>query len=254
MSQSHMMKSSYAMKSRWTEHLTRSALAGVVGLAVLASGSVAQAQDDDSSSSSIWNFDRQVFRGIARGLGLQSGADPTIDYRERSPLVVPPSRNLPPPESGSTDKIPAWPVDPDATRRSAAAAKRKDPSTRNYDPDVEERSLRPSELNGPATAASRQAAAKQARPGSGNANPDGENESPSQLGFKGGLFSWTGLGFGGQKKDEDVGSFTSEPARSSLTAPPPGYQTPSASQPYGAARRIDRTVKPLDPAVGSEAQ
>jgi hypothetical protein len=247
------MKSSSYPTFRWTGYLTRSALIGAIGLAVLASGSVAQAQDDDSNSSSIWNFDRQVFRGIARGLGLQSGADPTIDYRERSPLVVPPSRDLPPPESGSTDKIPAWPVDPDVTRRSAAAAKRKDPSTRNYDPDYEARSLLPSELDGPATTAARRSAAKPPRPGSGNADPDGENEMPSQLGFKGGLFSWSGLGFGAQK-DEEVGTFTSEPARSSLTAPPAGYQTPSPSQPYGTHRRNDRTVKPLDPAVGSEAQ
>jgi hypothetical protein len=28
--------------------------------------------------------------------------------------------------------------------------------------------------------------------------------------------------------------FTGEPTRGSLTQPPPGYQTPSSAQPYGA--------------------
>ena len=37
--------------------------------------------------------------------------------------------------------------------------------------------------------------------------------------------------FGG--KDEDAAQFTGEPPRTELTAPPPGYQTPSPDQPYG---------------------
>ncbi len=34
-------------------------------------------------------------------------------------------------------------------------------------------------------------------------------------------------------KDSDVASFTGEPPRTALTAPPVGYQTPSPDQPYG---------------------
>ncbi len=53
---------------------------------------------------------------------------PPIDYRERAPLVVPPSTNLRPPvENGAPDQRRAnWPQDPDvAARRKAAADARK---------------------------------------------------------------------------------------------------------------------------------
>ena len=71
---------------------------------------------------------------------------------------------------------------------------------------------------------------------------------PSELGYFGGLFSNFGS-FGGQK--EETRTFTREPPRSSLTAPPAGYQTPSTEQPYGISPKTLRpTVTPLDPAVG----
>jgi hypothetical protein len=68
-------------------------LGGAVVLAV-APGS-ARAQDDDKDS--IWNLDKRIFEGFAKGLGLQKSDSVGLDYRERSPLVVPPTRNLPPP-------------------------------------------------------------------------------------------------------------------------------------------------------------
>ena len=40
--------------------------------------------------------------------------------------------------------------------------------------------------------------------------------------------------FGGNK--EETVKFTGEPPRTSLTDPPPGYQTPSPDQPYGAGK------------------
>jgi len=40
--------------------------------------------------------------------------------------------------------------------------------------------------------------------------------------------------FGGKK--EETAKFTGEPPRSSLTDPPPGYQTPSPDQPYGLGK------------------
>ena len=55
------------------------------------------------------------------GLGLKrEGDDPGIDYHERSPLVVPPTRDLPPPDTGiAATKNPAWPKDPDVKRAKA---------------------------------------------------------------------------------------------------------------------------------------
>ncbi len=57
--------------------------------------------------------------------------------------------------------------------------------------------------------------------------------SPSALGYKGGLFSNM---FGSDKDNQQAAQFTGEPVRSSLTEPPPGYQTPSPDQPYGLGK------------------
>ena len=42
---------------------------------------------------------------------------------------------------------------------------------------------------------------------------------------------------------EEYAPFTGEPARSSLIEPPPGYRTPSPTQPYGVGR--DKWVAPV---------
>ena len=54
---------------------------------------------------------------------------------------------------------------------------------------------------------------------------------PSELGYKGGLFS--GI-FGGPK--EEYKTFTGEQPRASLIEPPTGYRTPSPYQPYGVGK------------------
>ena len=71
---------------------------------------------------------------------------------------------------------------------------------------------------------------------------------PSALGSKGllDLFS---------AKPEKPTEFTEERARSSLTEPPPGYQTPSAAQPYGLGPARRAPAKPstvTERAVGNE--
>jgi hypothetical protein len=61
-------------------------------------------------------------------LGIPSEEKAPIDYRERAPLVVPPSQNLrPPSEAAAPDQRRAnWPQDPDvAARRQAAEDARK---------------------------------------------------------------------------------------------------------------------------------
>ena len=42
--------------------------------------------------------------------------------------------------------------------------------------------------------------------------------------------------FGSDKDEQEAARFTGEPARTSLTEPPPGYQTPSPDQPYGLGK------------------
>jgi len=216
-------------------------LGGAMVLAV-APGS-ARAQDDDKDS--IWNLDKRIFDSVAKGIGLQRGDSVGLDYRERSPLVVPPTRDLPPPEKQGANRNAAWPVDPDAKRRVERSGSRKVLDARGFDDEWRGRSLNPSELN-PAGAQSRTATNKPA----GNTGVDGRNENPSELGYMGGLFSWKGFGFG---QTDERGTFAKEPPRQALTGPPTGYQTPSPEQPYGVSKERARQgpVKPLDPAVGN---
>ena len=51
------------------------------------------------------------------GLGLKRDGEANINYQERAPLVIPPSRNLPPPErtDAAIANNPAWPKDPDVS-------------------------------------------------------------------------------------------------------------------------------------------
>ena len=233
------------VKSGWTKRRRCIALVGAFGLAVLAAfpPTAASAQDDDEKTT-IWNFDKKILDGIMRGIGLRSGNEREIEYRERSPLVVPPSRELPPPADATTARSAAWPVDPDVKRRQDDAARRKQTNYRGYDPDEEARNLSPSELNPPGSTGG-------TRGSSGPINTDigegGKPLKPSELGYFGGLFN----GFGRSNKAE-VGTFTREPPRSTLTAPPAGYQTPSPEQPYGLSGKAPRqTTTPLDPAVGT---
>jgi hypothetical protein len=241
--------------SRMDRHWTRKRIAWIgvlsaVVLTALAQGS-ARAGDDDDDANSIWNLDKRVIDGFAKGLGLKRGDELGIDYRERSPLVVPPSRDLPPPETAGANRTAAWPVDPDAKRRQDAATKKK-LDRRGWDEDAESRPLLPSELNPPGTSRP-STTGSTARTTNGNENANGTNMQPSQLGYFGGLFSGSAFGFGGPK--EEYGTFTKEPARSSLTAPPVGYQTPSAAQPYGVSKDQTRQrPDKQDPAVGNLGQ
>src|SRR5688572_27407804 len=70
----------------------RSALLGAFGLVLILGASHALAADDDEEDLTI---EQKIMRGLLGGI-MTPG--PEIDYRERSPLVVPPSRDLPSPD------------------------------------------------------------------------------------------------------------------------------------------------------------
>jgi hypothetical protein len=230
---------------RWISHLRQAAAGGALGLAVLAfAPGSASAQDGGG------NF----YDSFMRGLGLRNGNEAEIDYRERSPLVVPPSRNLPPPESSAAKRNAAWPVDQETKRKKEVAAKRKKDGPRSNDPDYDGRNLTPSELNPPGTGGSGgTGTAASTGGGTGNNSDPGSSLRPSQLGYSGGLFSLRAFGFGAQQQDETA-NFTNEPPRRSLTEPPVGYQTPSAGQPYGAKKRheYEKPMRAEDIPVGAQ--
>src|ERR1700759_5220806 len=93
-----------------------------LGIGVLFAANAARAGDDDDEPT----FEEKIITGIMHGLGGVNMDNSGIDYRERSPLVVPPKLDLPPPASGAKEvKVPNWPKDPDEARRKAMIAARK---------------------------------------------------------------------------------------------------------------------------------
>jgi hypothetical protein len=208
------------------------AIALGIGL-VMAAGPVRAGDDDDDDKT----FEEKVIEGIMAGIGGTNMENRGIDYRERSPLVVPPKIDLPPPAATSADvKAPNWPKDPDEQRRKAAVAARK---KENKDPALQARILTPAELAVGKTAAPARPN-DPVQPGNSNTNPI---LSPSQLGYNGGF---SGL-FGGSKTE--TAPFKSEPTRETLTMPPPGYQTPSPNFAYGTGPK-ESLNKEYNPAAG----
>jgi type IV secretory pathway VirB10-like protein len=207
----------------------------VVGVGLVMAAGPARAGDDDEDDKT---FEEKIIEGIMAGIGGTNMENKGIDYRERSPLVVPPKIDLPPPASTSADvKAPNWPKDPDVQRQKAAAAARK---KANKDPIEAARILTPSELAAGKTAAASRTNNDPVQPGNSFNNPI---LSPSQLGYTGGF---SGL-FGGNKTE--TAPFKGEPTRESLTQPPPGYQTPSPNFAYGTGPK-ESLNKEYNPAAG----
>jgi len=117
-----------------------------LGIGVVMTAGVARAQDDEEDEKT---FEEKIIEGIMAGIGGTNMENRGIDYRERSPLVVPPKIDLPPPATGSAE-VKNWPKDPDEARRKAAIAARK---KENKDPREASRVLMPSELAKGKTAA-----------------------------------------------------------------------------------------------------
>jgi hypothetical protein len=203
------------------------------------SANVARAGDDDEDDKT---FEEKIIEGIMKGIGGTNMENTGIDYRERSPLVVPPKLDLPPPASTSADvKAPNWPKDPDEARRKAAIAARK---KENKDPREASRTLSPSELNvGRTTGKSDVRGSDSLQPGGDSAH---NTLSPSQLGYNGGFMGM----FKGNSSEST--QFKSEPPRESLTQPPSGYQTPSPNYAYGTGPQMPLGNKQLDVMTGKE--
>jgi hypothetical protein len=193
----------------------------------------AVAGEDDEVS-----FDQKIMRSIMDGLGLKRDGEAGINYQERAPLVIPPSRDLPPPENSDAviANNPAWPKDPDIERRKLEAAQERNRNISD-EREREQNPLSPAQMTPGGRPKKRQARTDDGyqAPASGFGN----QVPPSELGWKGSLF---GAMFGDKK--EETAKFTGEPPRSTLTDPPTGYQTPSPDQPYGVGKAL--APKPTD--------
>ena len=175
-------------------------------------------------------------------IGLIELPKDPINYRERAPLVVPPSPGLIPPRSAEdiSKYNPDWPVDHDNRPGKTVDV---DASKRTENPFYSGDRLSPAEMA--RGRISRAAAEKQRVPEAPRAENDSNRLSPSQLGFKG----W------GSKKEEQV-VFTGEPERRYLTEPPPGLRTPSFDAPYGIVTERPEPKKrdPFDRGPGAGGQ
>src|SRR3954447_4459732 len=103
-----------------TSSLTRALRFAAIALGVslvMASGPLRAADPEDEDDKT---FEEKIIEGIMRGIGGTNMENRGIEYRERSPLVVPPKIDLPPPAGTSAEaKVPNWPKDPDVARQKA---------------------------------------------------------------------------------------------------------------------------------------
>ena len=220
------------MRDQTPTRLRRLAAAAAITLALaLALGAGgARAEDDDENVP----LDTKLWRQFMKDIGLQRDGEARIDYRERAPLVVPPSRNLPPPRSEDemTAKTAAWPKDPDVKRRKEyiAAEKARLKGTNSLEEQM--RPLRPDELDKPGAAKGSAAKGSDAKGAGKTAEESSRPMMPSELGTKTKkLFGSIMSSFTPAQPEAEP--FTGEPTRDSMTAPPAGYQTPSPNYPYG---------------------
>jgi hypothetical protein len=222
------------MRERTAKRPRRAAAIAAVALAtVIALGAAGARAEDNEEDVPL---DTKLLRQFMKDLGLQrDGA--AIDYRERAPLVVPPSRDLPPPRSEEevTARTPAWPKDPDVTQRKQAAAAEKARLKGNVSAEEQQRALRPDELDKPGRAAKGTGAK-----GTGQTAEDTSKPlTPSQLGTDTKkLFGSVISSFSPAAPESEP--FTGEPQRDSMTEPPTGYQTPSPNYPYGMGVQEDK--------------
>lgn len=200
---------------------------------------VARAGDDDRSFSEKF---MDGLYGTIRGTNMESKG---IDYRERSPLVVPPTLDLPPPSAAPSHngQIANWPKDPDEhQRRAVIAAKKKNapPPARvqvSTDGTVSQGAT-PINIAPPVQV---QPTADNARPAyasdrNGTALTDPVYDKAGDLFSNGSQMVSDTLGvsnlFGSKSGSVNVQPGT-EPMREALTQPPTGYQVPSPNYAYG---------------------
>jgi hypothetical protein len=213
----------------------------ILGLTLVMTAGAARAADDDDRS-----FTERFVDGFKATIRNNNMDNRGIDYRERSPLVVPPNLDLPPPVTATrAPQVTNWPKDPDERQRKAiiAAKKKNAPPVVAVAPaSAQDATPRPINIAPPVVEAAAPTPdmirPAHANDSNGTAKTDPRYDQAGDL-FTGGAstaLDGIGLGglgnlFGGKKEEASLPPGT-EPSREALTQPPSGYQTPSASYPY----------------------
>src|ERR1041384_2687504 len=86
-------------KTSLTRAMRFAAISLGIGL-VMAAGPVRAGDDDDDDDKT---FEEKIIEGIMRGIGGTNMENRGIEERARSPLVVPPKLDLPPPAGTSAE-------------------------------------------------------------------------------------------------------------------------------------------------------
>ncbi|MBV1707174.1 MAG: hypothetical protein KGQ37_08200 [Hyphomicrobiales bacterium] len=185
-------------------YLYRPALVAAAWLAWGACLQPAMAADDGSGS---------ILSGLMGIAGVDKKPAPDIFYRERPPLVVPPRYNLPKPQARISRTDPAWPKDPDAIARRQARHANKF----SFIPVFHDQGR---------LLTQQQLLAHRLAPGTAPAvAPDPCNGSYRSRECE--LLTPQQLAAFKPAKPADVLTPGVEPARRSLTDPPPGYRIPT---------------------------
>jgi len=230
---------------RVRRHVIATSLAAMLAFAGGIGHALAQDDDDDELP------DAKFFKNMLSGLGLKKDGDlkSGINYQERPPLVVPPTRDLPPPQTGDAARgNAAWPKDQDEQRRREASVKRKK-EAKPFDWSDLGTQLSPNEMKKGTTTAREQAMSRKPQ----EVEQYNRQYKPDELGYTGGLFGSVKDFFGASGGQS--ATFETEPPRASLTDPPVGYRTPSAAQPYGVSKDTTKSkaMKSEDlPASGTD--
>ncbi len=172
-----------AMRNEPSTSLRRTLLVCVCGALLALPAATASAQDDDDT------FEQKIIKNILGGMGVDVGR-PGIDYRERSPLVIPPTRDLPPPQAADVSaRNPAWPREPD--KKLVVRAK---PNARATPDEPGSHSvMSPDELRRGADGPRAGRVTETSRSGSLDEANIGRPVNPSELSGTYSIFSWRSL-------------------------------------------------------------
>ena len=116
----------------WVKPMRHAICAATLALAVIGPAGHAWAQaaaaattQDEDLDDHVLNADKRLLDAILKPFGLGSSSGPDIIYRERSPLVVPQTRDLPPPGKVRQIRLIGRSTRTLSKRKSEAAAERR---------------------------------------------------------------------------------------------------------------------------------
>lgn len=173
-----------------------------------------------------------LFKNLVDGMGLFGRDKADIEYKQRAPLVVPPSSTLPKPQEAGANRSAAWPDDPDVARRKAERDSANvlfsttEAYRANTRPLMSQEELRRGRVNGRAN------------------GPDGivadHNNYNNQIEP---IRVGRDMAARRSQTDEANLAYGTEPARRFLHEPPTGYRRPAATAALGPGQSGPREDK-----------